>query len=149
MQGFKEHFGWECPTPNVNNCIPSSNKQQNVDKGLINGLFGAGAAFGAIGSPYIVDKYGRRMGLLVASIVFIAGAGMQAGAPNMKVMWPGRFIAGAAIGSLSMNVPVYISELAPEHVRGELSTLWQLAITFGILIAAAANLGLEHWLQGK
>jgi sugar porter (SP) family MFS transporter len=96
----------------------------------------------------MVDTYGRRPGLFVASLVFIFGAGMQAGAPTMTVMWIGRVFSGLAIGSLSMTAPVYIAEVAPEHVRGRLSTLWQLAITAGILLAAAANLGLQYWDQG-
>lgn len=148
MTGFKEHFGWEC-APNASfDCVPASSQQQNLDTGLINGLFGVGATFGAILSPRMIEGYGRKKGLLVASIIFIFGAGMQAGAPTMQVMWSGRIFSGLAIGSLSMNVPVYIGELAPEHVRGVLSSLWQLAVTFGILIAASANLGLENWDQG-
>jgi MFS family permease len=49
---------------------------------------------------------------------------------------------------LSMVVPVYISELAPEHVRGQMGTLWQIAVTAGILIASACNLGLQNWDDG-
>jgi hypothetical protein len=41
-------------------------------------------------------------------------------------------------------VPVYITECAPEHVRGVLG-IWQIAVTSGILIASAANLGLKNW----
>jgi len=66
----------------------------------------------------------------------------------MWVMFIGRIFSGMGIGMLSMCVPVYISELSPEHVRGSLSTLWQVAITSGILIASAANLGLKNWEEG-
>jgi MFS transporter, SP family, sugar:H+ symporter len=147
MTGFKEHFGWECAPTDVD-CTPASDSTIHMDQGLINGLFGAGATIGAVASPWMVDTYGRRPGLFIASVVFIFGAGLQAGAPVMVVMWVGRVFSGLAIGSLSMNAPVYISELAPERVRGRLSTLWQLAITGGILLAAAANLGLQHWYDG-
>lgn len=44
---------------------------------------------------------------------------------------------------LSMVAPVYIAECSPEHIRGALGTLWQFAITLGIVIASAANLGLK------
>lgn len=147
MTGFKEHFGWEC-SPSAIDCTPATDEMIHMDQGLINGLFGAGATIGAVASPWMVDTYGRRPGLFVASVIFILGAGMQAGAPTMVVMWIGRIFSGLAIGSLSMASPVYIAELSPEHVRGVLSTLWQLSITGGILIAAAANLGLQHWDQG-
>jgi Sugar (and other) transporter len=40
---------------------------------------------------------------------------------------------------------MYQSEIAPERIRGKLISLQQLCITFGILLAAVANVGLEHW----
>jgi sugar porter (SP) family MFS transporter len=52
------------------------------------------------------------------------------------------------IGMLSMVVPVYIAECSPEHLRGRLGTLWQLAVTVGILVASACNIGLEKWSEG-
>ena len=66
----------------------------------------------------------------------------------MNVMWAGRFIAGTGIGMHSMVVPVYIAECSPEHVRGRLDTLWVFAITIGILVASACNIGLRKWTQG-
>jgi len=63
----------------------------------------------------------------------------------MNVMWAGRFIAGTGIGMHSMVVPVYIAECSPEHVRGRLDTLWVFAITIGILVASACNIGLRKW----
>jgi hypothetical protein len=43
MEGFKIHFGWECASDDVG-CVPKSTNEINTDKGLINGLFGTGAA---------------------------------------------------------------------------------------------------------
>jgi MFS family permease len=40
---------------------------------------------------------------------------------------------------------MYQSEIAPERIRGKLISLQQLCITFGILLAACANVGLEKW----
>ncbi|CAM9430519.1 unnamed protein product, partial [Phaeothamnion confervicola] len=42
----------------------------------------------------------------------------------------------------------YQAEMAPEKVRGMLVTLNQLFITFGILLAAALNIGFNEWSQG-
>lgn len=43
MQGFKLQFGWECASDDPT-CVPVSESEINTDKGLINGLFGTGAA---------------------------------------------------------------------------------------------------------
>lgn len=147
MDGFQIHFGWECAEGDVS-CVPASQSVIDHDQGFINGLFGTGATFGAIASPWMADTYGRRPCLGLAAIIFTIGAILQMTAPAMPAMFVGRAIAGFGIGSLSMCSPVYIAELAPENVRGMLATLWQLAITSGILIASAANLGLKHWDQG-
>lgn len=88
------------------------------------------------------------MSLSISAVVFIFGASIQTAAPNMDVMWAGRVFSGMGIGMISMCSPVYIAECSPEHIRGALGTLWQLAITLGIVIASAANLGLKEWDEG-
>ena len=148
MDPFQRHFGWECGPDAAPGCVDASESTKDFDKGFINGLFGAGATVGAIINPYFAERFGRRVCLAFSSCVFIVGAGIQTYAPEMWVMFIGRIFSGMGIGMLSMCVPVYISELAPEHVRGSLSTLWQVAITSGILIASAANLALKNWEEG-
>lgn len=147
MTGFQEHFGWKCAQDDLD-CVPKTEDQIQIDQGLINGLFGAGATVGAIMNPYLADRLGRKPSLAIGTVVFIFGASFQAGASGMTMMTVARLFSGYGIGSLSMCSPVYISECAPDHVRGMLATLWQLAITFGILVASAANLGLMQWDEG-
>jgi sugar porter (SP) family MFS transporter len=147
MDGFQQHFGWEC-APNDLDCTPASEGEIDLAKGLINGLFGAGATIGALINPYFAEKYGRRPCLAISNCVFILGASIQTASPEMWVMWLGRVFSGMGIGMLSMCVPVYIAECAPEHVRGKMGTLWQIAVTAGILIASAANMGLKNWEDG-
>jgi sugar porter (SP) family MFS transporter len=47
----------------------------------------------------------------------------------------GRLLIGVAIGLASFIVPMYISELAPERIRGALVSLNQLFVTLGILVS--------------
>jgi len=135
MDGFKDHFGWTNST---------SDSEIAFDKGMINGLFGIGAMLGALTNSIMADKLGRRMCLATSSTSFIIGASIQVASVSMQMMWGGRFVGGIGIGMLSMCVPVYIAEASPEHTRGQLSTLWQLTTTIGILLASACNLGLEQ-----
>lgn len=48
---------------------------------------------------------------MIGCIVFILGAALQTGTNGYAMMVTGRAIAGLGIGTLSMVVPLYISEL--------------------------------------
>lgn len=51
-----------------------------------------------------------------------------------------RFFAGVGVGSVSVLVPLYQSEMAPKWIRGTLVCAYQLSITFGLLAASIVNL---------
>jgi len=147
MEGFRTHFGWSCATEDLA-CVPATQNQEDIEKGLINGLFGAGAALGALLAPSVFNSYGRKPTLVLGAIVFTIGAALQAGAVNMLMLIIPRLLSGAGIGVLSMCSPVYIAEVAPEHRRGQLATLWQLAIVTGIVLVSILNIWLAEWDEG-
>ncbi|CAJ1384442.1 unnamed protein product [Effrenium voratum] len=55
---------------------------------------------------------------------------------------PGSMEHSLRRGLLSTVVSLYQSELAPSHLRGNLTSLYQFMITLGILVAAAADIPL-------
>ncbi|WP_225731521.1 MULTISPECIES: sugar porter family MFS transporter [unclassified Nocardia] len=104
-------------------------------KGVIGGCLAAGAIFGAAAAGRITDRLGRRRTIMIAAAVFAVGAIGCALSPNVAVLVVARFITGIAVGCSSATVPTYLSELAPTRARGALSTLNQLMIVSGILLA--------------
>jgi len=112
-----------------------------------------GCIGGAAVSGSIADRIGRRLTLFSAGVIFIVGAFVSALAPNESVLLIGRAIVGVAIGFSSVIAPLYISEVAPADVRGALVSLYQFAITAGILGAyvvdyAFAAGGQWRWMLG-
>lgn len=103
-----------------------------------------GAMVGAFVNGPIADRISRCWSILLANAVFLVGSIIQAAAKNIVMIFIGRFIAGLAIGGLSMVIPLYISELAPSNVRGSLVSLQQLSITFGIAVAFWIDYGTQH-----
>jgi len=75
-------------------------------------------------------------------MVFLMGSISQALACSIHQMLFGRFVAGCSIGLLSCIVSLYQSEVSPPHLRGTLTSFYNLMITFGILVAAAVDLTL-------
>ncbi len=109
---------------------------------LIGAVFGAGAS-GALG-----DRLGRRKMVLIAAVIFAAGSIGMAFSPTIGVLIFFRIVTGLAVGAASALVPTYISEISPTDLRGSLSSVFQLAITLGILLAYMVNFalaGAEAW----
>jgi sugar porter (SP) family MFS transporter len=98
-----------------------------------------GAMVGAGVSGALSDRLGRRTIILVAAVVFAVGAIGAALSPSVETLIFFRFVLGLGVGTASALVPSYISESAPTDVRGSLSSLFQLAITLGILVAYLVN----------
>jgi sugar porter (SP) family MFS transporter len=101
---------------------------------IVSGVL-AGAAVGALGGGRLADLFGRRKLLITTAIIFAAGAILCAAAQSPAILVVGRIIVGLGIGLSSSTVPVYISEVAPADARGWQVSLFQLAITVGILLA--------------
>ena len=113
----------------------------------------AGAAVGALLGGRLADRFGRRTLLIFTALIFAIGAVLCATAISTPMLFCGRVIVGLGIGLSSGTVPVYISEVSPPDARGWTVSLFQLAITVGILLAylvdhAFANMQGWRWMFG-
>ncbi|QBD77825.1 sugar porter family MFS transporter [Ktedonosporobacter rubrisoli] len=107
--------------------------------GLIVSAISIGSLVGALTSGALSDVVGRKKMVIVASIVFGIGALATAFSPDTVFLIITRFVLGYAVGCASVTIPPYIAEVAPTQVRGLLVSLYQLAITIGILCAYLIN----------
>ncbi|OBZ83167.1 Proton myo-inositol cotransporter [Choanephora cucurbitarum] len=112
----------------------------SVQKELVVGGTTFGAIFGGFFSGILTDRFGRKILVIVSSLIFIAGALILALAPNYGVLLFGRIVVGLGVGIASMIVPVYVSELSPKYMRGRLNTLNTLVLTFGQVVAYVMNI---------
>jgi sugar porter (SP) family MFS transporter len=98
-----------------------------------------GAMVGALVGGGVADRLGRRATILASAGLFVAGALLEALAPNAYVLVVGRLVVGFGVGVASVAAPLYAAELAPAHLRGRMVSLYQLAITMGIFVAYLAD----------
>lgn len=89
-----------------------------ITSGAVVALFTAGAFFGAGGASPTADLLGRRWTMVIGSIVFLLGGGLQTGAPEISYLMAGRFFAGFGVGFLTMIIPIYQAEIAHPSIRG-------------------------------
>jgi len=86
-------------------------------------------------SGTISDLVGRRPMLITSSMMFIIGGLVMLWAPNVMVVLLSRIIGGVAIALAVTFNPLYISEIAPPDIRGQLNTLTQFACSGGMFLA--------------
>lgn len=102
-----------------------------------------GCVAGVAGAGILSDRFGRKISLLLAALLFFISAIGCALAPGHSFLISARLLGGIGVGIASMLSPLYISEISPPKIRGRLVALYQFAITLGILVAYFAN----AWLQ--
>lgn len=103
-----------------------------------------GCAIGAAAAGTLSDRFGRKKAMLLTAILFTIGGIGQALAPELISLIIFRIICGTGIGMASALAPMYIAEVSPPHIRGQLVSLQQLAIVIGILIAYLSNTIIGH-----
>ncbi|PYM11371.1 MAG: MFS transporter [Candidatus Rokuibacteriota bacterium] len=98
-----------------------------------------GCAVGAFVAGTIADRYGRRPTMLLNAGLFLLSAIATGLAGSAGVFIVSRLVGGLAIGAASVLAPMYISEVAPAHMRGRLGSLQQMAIVLGLFGAFLSN----------
>lgn len=151
MKYWREMFSTGYINPKDN--FPDVTSSQSS---MIVSLLSAGTFFGALGAAPVADYLGRRIAMVLDSIVFCFGVILQTASTSIPLFVAGRFFAGLGVGLLSatskcppaklyvmcsdyMVVPLYQSETAPKWIRGTIVGAYQLAITLGLLLAAIVN----------
>lgn len=107
---------------------------------MISSAMPLGAVGGAILLSPANQYLGRRWAIIVATLLYTIGAGLQAGARNCGFMVAGRVILGLGVGIETGTVPVYVAETVERRLRGNLISAYQLNIAlgevFGYVVAA-------------
>ncbi|KAK9073818.1 hypothetical protein SSX86_006412 [Deinandra increscens subsp. villosa] len=116
------------------------------DQGLAaftSSLYLAGLFATLFASP-VTRNYGRRISIICGGVSFLVGAALNAAAVNFAMLLLGRIMFGVGIGFGNQAIPLYLSEMAPTHIRGGLNMMFQLATTLGIFSANMINFGTSN-----
>jgi SP family sugar:H+ symporter-like MFS transporter len=103
-----------------------------------------GCFVGAFFAGRLADVVGRRNTMMMAAILFLAGALVQGIAGSQAIFVIARFCGGMAVGAASVLSPAYISEVAPASIRGRLTTVQQIMIITGLTAAFFVNYFLQQ-----
>ena len=111
----------------------------DITKGWVVSSAIVGAVIGAASNGHFSDVYGRKKIIIATAVIFILGSLLSAIAPSVGWLIFARMLVGVAVGMVNFIVPIYLSEISPQRIRGMLVSLYQLAITAGILFSYLIN----------
>ena len=94
------------------------------------------AAIFSLAAGLLNARLGRRITIIISSVLFAAGSVFMAASSGFVSLLIGRAIIGTGLGVSSMSIPLYLSECAPPDIRGKIVTVNNLSITGGQLLAA-------------
>lgn len=108
-------------------------------QGFVMGSAIIGCLVGVITSGSLSDRYGRKLLLVAAALIFVVAAVGTGICDTLEWFIFYRILGGVGIGIASNISPMYIAEVAPSHMRGRYVSLYQLTIVIGILSAQLIN----------
>ncbi|KAI0272609.1 general substrate transporter [Gloeopeniophorella convolvens] len=136
MPDWLRTFGHPVP---VSSAFPDGFGISSSQRSLIVSILSAGTFFGALLGAPIADIIGRKFGIIISAFVFSIGIAMQTASTSIPLFVVGRVFAGLGVGLVSTLVPMYQSECSPKWIRGAVVSLYQFAITIGILLSNIFN----------
>ncbi len=115
-----------------------------VQEGFATATLAFGCILGCLIAGKVSDKFGRRVGLMLAASIFLVSSLWMAASHTSAMFIVARFAAGVGVGMASVLSPMYIAEVAPAPMRGRMVSINQLTIVLGILITNFVNYSLRH-----
>jgi sugar porter (SP) family MFS transporter len=97
----------------------------------------------------VADRFGRRVPLLCAAMLFTVSALLAASAVNFGLLVVARLLSGLGVGAAIVVAPMYIAEISPAAVRGRMVSINQLLVVLGISAAFFSNYLILHWGQSE
>lgn len=112
-------------------------------EGLLIAMSVIGATIITTVSGSISDLIGRRIMLVISSVLFFFSGLIMLWSPNIYVLLIGRLLDGFGTGLVFTLVPAYISETSPPEIRGTLNTLPQFTCSGGMFLSYCMVFGMS------
>ncbi|CAE6477357.1 unnamed protein product [Rhizoctonia solani] len=131
---FRTQFGLDSMTP----------KQIEFVGSNIESTYQAGCFFGSLAAFVLVERLGRRFALQWASSWFCIGTALMLGSrSSIGLLYAGSALSGFGVGSISLASPLYMAEISPPKVRGQLVGLYEILLQAGECVGFWVNFGVS------
>ncbi|ETI24591.1 hypothetical protein G647_03960 [Cladophialophora carrionii CBS 160.54] len=117
--------------------------------GTIVALYNIGCLAGCMAAAVWGNVFGRRKTVLIGCSIMVVGAIIQTATYGAGQLIAGRLISGLGNGLNTSTIPVYVSETARSHRRGQMVAVQLSIVIAGIVLAYWIDYATVHTLTGE
>ncbi|CAG9990950.1 unnamed protein product [Clonostachys byssicola] len=112
--------------------------------GLMSAIMALGSVCSTPIAPWVADKYGRRWGITVGSIIMTAGAILQCESTSYPMFVGSRFVLGFGLSFATTASPSMVSELSHPKDRVTITAICNTCWYLGSIAAAWITYGTRN-----
>ncbi|XP_037817851.1 facilitated trehalose transporter Tret1-like [Lucilia sericata] len=112
----------------------------------IGSLFGLGSLVGNL-FGFLLNRIGRKWCLYLMALPYIIAWILIFFSKTYFYLYLARFLIGVTGGGIFLVIPIFISEIADASLRGTLSSLLMLFLSFGIMVGFVFSSLLDYYLN--
>ncbi|KDQ60586.1 hypothetical protein JAAARDRAFT_31553 [Jaapia argillacea MUCL 33604] len=116
---------------------------------VVTSVFTVGGLVGSLTANLIMDARGRRGAIRASALATIAGSALMSVSGSVFAFVLGRILVGVGAGFGLCVGPIFIAEIAPTKIKGNVGVLTQLAIVIGILVTQSVGFRLATPTQWR
>jgi len=143
-------IGWSSPAGTLLKHPPSKDGFSLSEEQIswVGCMMPAGALLGGQVGGLLMTKLGRKVAMMTGAAMFALSYLLLVVAPNVWVIYAGRFCTGVCTGISSVVCPVYVAETATPSRRGFLGSCVQLMVTIGVMLVYVLGVsGSWRWIS--
>lgn len=127
----------------------STQKGQDTISNVIS-CFHAAAFFGALFGYPLAHRLGRKVSMLIISLVGTVGSAVMLVSlkGSLAPMYVGRVLTGLTVGASTNLTVIYLSEVSPAPIRGQIVALYEIGWRIGDLVGFWINYGVSQHVAG-
>lgn len=98
-----------------------------------------GSMISSLVTGILADWFGRRKMMIASGFLFVASVGLILISHGFTLLFVGRLLQGLSCGIIAVVIPLYLAECLSSKTRGQGTAIFQLMLTFGIVVAAVVG----------
>uniref|UniRef100_A0A182JVW4 Major facilitator superfamily (MFS) profile domain-containing protein n=1 Tax=Anopheles christyi TaxID=43041 RepID=A0A182JVW4_9DIPT len=123
----------------------TTGKITNEQQGTVGSIGTIGCMLAPLVCGWVSEIAGRKSALMLIGVTQLVSWAVMPFATNLSVIYASRIFGGFAGGGTLSIVPLFVSEISEDRIRGTLGTMLAISCNFGILLGFIISHYVNCW----